>query len=78
MELSLLQQKNKSRRRQKSYNRKIEKQNLITEKLKLENPKTPKFHTSPKIHKQGNPGRPVFNSIISRTSNLSRFLDRYL
>ena len=32
--------------------------------LKLENPKTPKFYTSPKIHKPGNPERPVFNSLI--------------
>ena len=56
------------------YNTKIntviyefEKQNLTTEKtvnsLKLGNPKTGKFYTSPKIHKQGNPGRPFVNSI---------------
>ena len=44
---------------------KFKRQNLITEKaanlLKLENPKTPKFYASPKIHEQGNPERPVVN-----------------
>ena len=43
----------------------FKKQTFITEKtanlVKLENSKTPKFYTSPKIHKQENPGRPVFN-----------------
>ena len=43
----------------------LKKQTFITEKtanlVKLENSKTPKFYTSPKIHKQENPGRPVFN-----------------
>ena len=45
----------------------FEEQNLITEKtinsLKLGNPKTRKFYTSSKIHKQGNPGKPFVNSI---------------
>ena len=58
------------------------KQNLIIEKtansLKLENPKTLKFYTSPKTHKKGNPGRPIVNSINSHTSNLSKFVDHYL
>ena len=71
------------------YNTKIstvkdnfKKQNLITEKTanspKLKNQKMPKFHTSPKIYRQGNPERPVFNSISSHTSIISKFVDRYL
>ena len=43
-----------------------------------DNPKTPKFYTSPEIHKQGNPGRSVVNSINFRTSNLSKFVNQYL
>ena len=43
----------------------FKKQTFITEKtanlVKLENSKTPTFYASPKIHKQENPGRPVFN-----------------
>ena len=46
--------------------------------MKLENSKTPKFHTSPIIHKQWCPGRHVVNSINSRLSNLSKFVDHYL
>ena len=51
----------------------FKRENLITEKtaksLKLENPKIPKFYTSSKIYKQGNPGITVVNSISSHTSN---------
>ena len=46
--------------------------------MKLENPKTLNFYTSSKIHKKGNPGRPVVNSINSHTSNLYKFVDHYL
>lgn len=46
--------------------------------MKLENLKTPKFYTSPKINKQENPGTPVVNSINSHTSNLSKFVAHYL
>ena len=56
------------------------KKNLTTEKtaysLKLE--KTSKLYTSPKIHKQGNPGRPVVNSINSHASNLPKSVDHCL
>ena len=60
----------------------FKKENLITEKtansLILENPRTPRFYTSPQIHKQRNPERPVNDSINSYTSNLSKFIDHYL
>ena len=35
------------------------------EGLKVINPKTPKFYTAPKIHKENNPGRHDTNSISS-------------
>ena len=38
----------------------------------------PKFHTSPRIYRQGNPERPVFNSNSPHTSIISKFVDRYL
>ena len=46
--------------------------------MKLENPKTPKLDASPKIHKQGNPGRTAVNSVNYQTSYLSKFVDHYL
>ena len=53
----------------------LKKSNLLTEKtanmLKTNNPKTPKFYTLPKIHKENNPGRPVISSINCHTANLS-------
>ena len=46
--------------------------------LKVTNPKTPKFHISPKIHERNNPERPVINSIECHTSKISRFADHHL
>ena len=46
--------------------------------LKVNNPKTPKFYISPKIHKPNNPGRPVINSIECHASEISRFVDHHL
>ena len=39
-----------------------------------------KVYTSPKTHKQENPGRPVVNVNLmsSHTKNLSKFVDHYL
>ena len=31
----------------------------VSEGLKTENPRTPKFYLRPKIYKRGNPGRPI-------------------
>ena len=42
-------------------------QEKMAEKLKTENPKTPRFYLLPKIHKPGNPGRPVVSSINCHT-----------
>ena len=32
----------------------------------------------PKIHKEGNPGRPVVSSIDSHTSKISKYVDYYI
>ena len=59
----------------------FQKENLWSKKpaegLKIFNPKTPKFWTAPKIHKENNPGRIVINSITCHTSEISRFADHY-
>ena len=41
-------------------------------------PRTPQFYTSPKIHKEGNPGRPVVSSINCHTANISKYVDYHL
>ena len=48
------------------------------ENLKIKNPRTPRLYLLPKIHKEGNPGRPVISSIDCHTSNISRFIDHHL
>ena len=57
-------------------------ENLLSKKtaegLKIINPKTPKFFTTPKIHRESNPGRPVIKSANYHTSEISRFLDHHL
>ena len=50
----------------------------VAEGLKVENPRTPKFYTLPKIHKKGNPGRPVISSIDCTTSKISKYVDFHL
>ena len=60
----------------------LHKSNLLTDKtanmLKTNDPKTPKFYTLPKIHKENNPGRPVISSINCHTAKLSKFVDHHL
>ena len=55
---------------------------LISEKtskaLQARDAKTPKFYTLPKVHKPGNPGRPIIAAIDSPTSKLARFVDHHL
>ena len=46
--------------------------------LKTNTAKTPKFYTSPKIHKQNHPGRPVISSIECHTANISQYVDYHL
>ena len=61
---------------------KNKKQKLINEKvaegLKRNDPKTPKFYLRPKIHKEGNPGRPAVSSVNCHTANISKYVDYHL
>ena len=50
----------------------------LAEGLKLPAAKTPKFYLLPKIHKEGNPGRPVVSSIECHTSRISEYVDHHL
>ena len=60
----------------------FKKQKLINEKvaegLKRNDPKTAKFYLRPKIHKEGNPGRPVVSSVNCHTANISKYVDYHL
>ena len=60
----------------------FQKENLlsknISEGLKTENPEIPHFYLKPKIHKEGNQGRPVISSINSHTSEISESVDYHL
>ena len=61
---------------------KFQKENLlsnnISEGLKTENPKTPHFYLKPKLHKEGNQGRPMISSINCHTSKISEYVDYHL
>ena len=48
------------------------------ESLQTKNPRTSTFYMLPKIHKPGNPGRPIVNSIGSITEKISAFVDSHL
>ena len=50
----------------------------IADGLKPVNAATPRFYLLPKIHKEGNPGRPVVSSVNSHTSNISKFVDHHI
>ena len=50
----------------------------IANELKNPSPRTPQFYISPKIHKEGNPGRPVVSSINCHTANISKYVDYHL
>ena len=56
----------------------FQKENLlsknISEVLKTENPKTPHFYLKPKVHKEGNTGRPVISSLNCHTSKFPNML----
>ena len=47
----------------------------MADKLSPKDPRTPVFYTSPKIHKEGNPGRPVVSSSGSHTEKISAYVD---
>ncbi|XP_060073403.1 uncharacterized protein LOC132553191 [Ylistrum balloti] len=50
----------------------------ITQYLTPKNPRTPIFYLLPKIHKPGNPGRPIISQEGSCTEKLSAFVDHHL
>ena len=56
--------------------------NLFSEELanglKVTESRTAIFYLLPKIHKVGNPGRPVVSSIDCHTSKISEFIDHHL
>ena len=60
----------------------FKKQKLVNEKvtggLKRNDSKTPKFYLLPKIHKEGNPGRPVVSSVNCHMANISKYVDYHL
>ena len=60
----------------------FQKENLIiknlAEGLKTTSPWRARFYIQPKIHKQGNPGRPVNDSVNFHTSNISKYVDYHL
>ena len=55
----------------KRFNQKMMKEKVF-KGLKTENPRTPKFSFRPKIHKRGNPGRPVLSWVDCHISNISK------
>ena len=50
----------------------------ITKGLKSYEPQTSKFSLYPKIHKDGNPGRPVIISVDCHSSKISKYVDYHL
>ena len=60
----------------------LQKYNHIDDKLaaglKMSEARTPQLYLLPKIHKDGNPGRPVVSSIECHTSKISEFVDHHL
>ena len=50
----------------------------IAEGLKQPVARTPRLYLLPKIHKAGNPGRPVVSSIDCHTSKISEYVDYHL
>ena len=48
------------------------------ESLQTKNPRISTFYMLPKIHKPGNPGRPIVNSIGFITEKISAFVDSHL
>ena len=46
----------------------------VSDGLKVESPGTPHFYMQPKIHREGNPGRPVIRSLNSHMSKISEYV----
>ena len=60
----------------------FKKQKIINEKiaesLKRNGAKTQKLYLRPKLHKEGNPGRPVVSLVNCHTANISKYADYHL
>ena len=74
---------NKTEQPIKEYTTRLHKDNLIDyETLKYltsnSEPKAGRFYILPKIHKQGNPGRPIISSNGHPTEPISEFVDYHL
>ena len=56
--------------------------NIIDEKTKdsllIKHPRIASFYILPKIHKEGNPGRPIVNGIGTITKKLSAYIDQHI
>ena len=50
----------------------------IADGLKTLEPKTPRLYMLPKIHKEGNLGRPAVSSVSCHTSKISKFVDYHI
>ena len=50
----------------------------ISNSLIPQDPRTARFYLLPKIHKAGNPGRPIVSGNGSPTERISEFVDSYL
>ena len=50
----------------------------VGERLKTQNPITPRFYTKSKIHKEWTPGRPVISSASCHSSKISEYVDYHL
>ena len=50
----------------------------VTEGLKRNDPKNPKFYLRPKIHKESNPSCLVISSVNCHTANISKYVDYLL
>ena len=62
--------------------KKISKKHLIKEKLAerlvIQNPKTPRFYTKPKIHKEKISGRPFISSVNCHNFKIWEYVDYHL
>ena len=62
--------------------KKISKKHLIREKLAerliIQNPKTPRFYTKPKIHKEKISGRPFISSVKCNNFKILEYVDYHL
>ena len=64
------------------YTERMNRDNIINEETKRfliqTDPKPGRFYILPKVHKQGNPGRPIVSSNSHPTERISQFVDHHL